>query len=150
MPKIEFRGKIYNNEFEMPPEERKAYTREKEHKAENSQTGTKPLTEIVDMSPEVRAIYERALGNVEERLAASSRPLKDLPKTEDIYRQSAPADMKDLPSDESIYRPSPPLINSVKSTSVIEPDHQINRFVSSLLWLLLLLAVAFFVARFVL
>ncbi len=74
MPKIEFRGKFYNNEFEMPPEERKAYTREKERKAENNQTGTKPLTEIVDMSPEVKAIYERALGNVEERLAASSRP----------------------------------------------------------------------------
>src|SRR5512143_2027356 len=116
MPRIEFRGKTYDNEFEMPADIRQAYNREKER---NSRTGAKPLTDLVDMSPEVKAIYERAVGNVEEKLAAS-RTLNELPKTEDIYRQSAPDDMKHLPSDESIYRPSEPLIDPTKS--VIEPE----------------------------
>ncbi len=148
MPKIEFRGKIYNNEFEMPPEERQAYNREKNRRAAGNKTGTKPLTEIVDMSPEVRAIYERALGNVDEKLG--SRPLNELPRTEDIYRQSAPKDMKNLPSDESIYRPSLPLIDPAKSAIEPEPAIGANRLVSSILWLLVLIAVAFFVIRFLL
>ena len=71
------------------------------------------------MSPEVKAIYERALGKVEDKLP-SSQQSKNLPKTEDIYRQSAPDDMKHLPSDESIYRPSQPLIDPGKSA--IEPE----------------------------
>ena len=66
MPKIEFRGKTYNNEFEMPPEVRQAYNREKEGHTEKNKIGIKSLTDIVDMSPEVQAIYERALGKVEE------------------------------------------------------------------------------------
>ncbi len=146
MPRIEFRGKTYDNEFEMPADIRQAYNREKER---NSKTGIKPLTEIVDMSPEVKAIYERALGNVEEKLAAS-RPLNELPKTEDIYRQSAPEDMKHLPSDESIYRPSQPLIDPAQSTVEPEMGMGVNKLVSSVLWILILLAVAFFVIRFLL
>lgn len=143
MPRIVFRGKTYNNEFEMPADIRQAYHKER--------TGpeAKPLTEIVAMSPEVKAIYERALGKVEEKLAAS-RPLNELPKMEDIYRQSAPDDMKHLPSDESIYRPSRPLIDPAKSA--IEPEHvfRMDRFVSSILWLLILVAAAFLVTRFLL
>ncbi len=146
MPRIEFRGKTYNNEFEMPADVRQAYNQEKER---NNKTTTKPLTEIVDMSPEVRAIYERALGNVEEKLN-SSRPLNELPKTEDIYRQSAPDDMKDLPSDESIYRPSQPLIDPAKSNIEPELGLGVNRLVSSVLWILILVAVAFFIIRFLL
>ncbi len=146
MPRIEFRGKTYNNEFEMPADVRQAYNQEKER---NNKTTTKPLTEIVDMSPEVRAIYERALGNVEEKLN-SSQPLNELPKTEDIYRQSAPEDMKDLPSDESIYRPSQPLIDPTKATIEPEMGLGVNRLVSSVLWILILVAVAFFIIRFLL
>jgi hypothetical protein len=149
MPKIEFRGKIYNSEFEMPAEERQAYNREKDRRAAKSQTGTKPLTEIVDMSPEVRAIYERALGNIEEKLG-SSQPTKDLPRTEDLYRQSAPEDMRHLPSDESIYRPAPPLIDPNQSTIEPEPSLQMNRFLSSILWALLLAAAVFIIIRFLL
>lgn len=143
MPRIEFRGKTYNNEFEMPADIRQAYNREK------NKTDAKPLTEIVDMSPEVRAIYERALGNIDEKLT-SPRPLDDLPRTEDIYRQSAPDDMKDLPSDESIYRPSRPLIDPAKAT--IEPEHvfQLSRFITSIVWILILVAAAFLVTRFLL
>jgi hypothetical protein len=147
MPKIEFRGKTYNNEFEMPPDVRQAYNEEKEHRTEKNKIGTKSLTDIVDMSPEVQAIYERALGKVEEKLA-SSRPSNELPKTEDIYRQSAPEDMKHLPSDESIYRPSEPLIDPTKSVIEPEPAFGMNRFISSIVWALLLVVIVYFVMQF--
>ena len=146
MPKIEFRGKTYNSEFEMPPEERRAYNREKERAAE---TGTKSLSDIVEMSPEVKAIYERALGNVEDKLP-SSQSTKDLPGTEDIYRQSAPGDMKHLPSDESIYRPSRRILDPDKSAIEPEPALRLNRFISSVLWALILIAVVFIVTQFLL
>jgi hypothetical protein len=147
MPKIEFRGKTYNSEFEMPADEYQAYNREKERRAEKNKTSEKPLTDIVDMSPEVKAIYERALGKVEDKLP-SSRQTKNLPKTEDIYRQSAPDDMKHLPSDESIYRPSEPLIDPTKSAIEPEPGLGMNRrFISSILWALILVAVAFLIMQ---
>jgi hypothetical protein len=147
MPKIEFRGKIYNSELEMPPEERRAYNREKERAAGKNTTGAKSLTDIVDMSPEVKAIYERALGDVEDKLGAS-QPRRDLPRTEDIYRQSAPEDMKHLPSDESIYRPSRPLIDPTRSVIEPEPAFGTNRFVLSILWVLILAMVAFIILQF--
>jgi hypothetical protein len=128
----------------MPYEIRQAYHREKQERNTARET---PLTDIVDMSPEVKRIYERALGDVEDKLPAS-RQSKDLPKTEDIYRQSAPEGMKDLPSDESIYRPSQPLIDPGKS--VIEPESAIgmSRFVSSIVWAFILVAVAFIILQF--
>ena len=147
MAKIEFRGQTYNNEFEMPYDVRQAYKREKERQTEKDKSSAKPLTEIVDMSPEVKAIYERALGNVEDKLP-SSRQTKDLPKTEDIYRQSAPDDMKHLPSDESIYRPSQPLIDPGKSAIEPEPAVGLKRFVSSIVLALILLAIAFIIMQF--
>ena len=149
MARIEFKGKSYRSEFEMPPEVREAYNRDKEGHAEQTNTTSRPLTDIVDMSPEVRAIYERALGNVDEKLASSERS-RDLPRTEDIYRQSAPNDMKHLPSDESIYRPSQPLIDASKS--VIEPESAfgMNRFVASIIWAILLAVAGFFIMQFLL
>jgi hypothetical protein len=148
MPRIEFRGKFYNSEFEMPLEERQAYNREKE-RTEKNKTGTKPLSDLVDMSPEIKAIYERALGNVEEKLG-SSQARRELPRTEDIYRQSAPDDMKHLPSDESIYRPSQRIIDPTRSVIEPEPALGMNRFISSILWALILVAVVFLVTRFLL
>lgn len=147
MPTIEFKGKTYNNEFEMPLDIRQAYNQEKEEQAKKNKTGTKSLTDIVDMSPEVQAIYERALGKVEEKLA-SSRPSNELPKTEDIYRQSAPEDMKHLPSDESIYRPSEPLIDQTKSVIEPEPAFGINRFISSIIWALIIVVIIYFALQF--
>ena len=133
----------------MPYDVRQAYLREKEERAHRSKTGEKSLSDVVDMSPDVKAIYERALGNVDDRLT-STRPSRDLPNTDEIYRQSAPADMKHLPSDESIYRPSDRLIEPEKSA--IEPDAawRTNRFISSIIWALILVAVAFVVMRFLL
>lgn len=149
MPKIEFRGKTYNSEFEMPADEYQAYQREKERRAEKNKASEKPLTDIVDMSPEVKAIYERALDKVEDKLP-SSRQTKNLPKTEDIYRQSAPDDMKHLPSDESIYRPSQPLIDQTKSAIEPESSFGMNRFISSIIWALILVLAAFIIMRFLL
>jgi hypothetical protein len=147
MPKIDFRGKTYNNEFEMPFDVRQAYNEEKERSNPKSDTSGKSLTELVEMSPQLKEIYERAQGKVEER-PVSSRPLNELPKTEDIYRQSAPQNMKDLPSDESIYRPSEPLIDPAKSVIEPEPAFGLNRFVSSIIWAFLLVAAIFIIMQF--
>jgi hypothetical protein len=146
MAQIEFRGQTYNNEFEMPYDIRQVYLREKEQR-ERNKASEKPLTDLVDMSPEVKKIYERALGDVEDKLPPS-RQSKNLPKTEDIYRQSAPDDMKDLPSDESIYRPSQPLIDPGKSAIEPESAFGTNRFVASIVWAFLLVAAAFIVMQF--
>jgi hypothetical protein len=56
--------------------------------------------------------------------------------------------MKHLPSDESIYRPSQPLIDPGKSA--IEPESAlgVKRFVSSIVWAAILLAIAFIVMQF--
>ena len=130
----------------MSPDERRAY--QKEQAAKKNKPSAQSLTDIVDMSPEVQAIYERALGKVKDDLPA--QPSKELPKTEDIYRQSAPDDMKHLPSDESIYRPSQSVIDPGKSTIEPESGLGINRFISSIIWALILVAVAFLIMRFLL
>jgi hypothetical protein len=147
MPKIEFRGQTYDNEFEMPYEVRQAYRREKERHTAKDDSSAKSLSDIVDMSPEVKAIYERAVGNIEDKLPPSQQA-QNLPKTEDIYRQSAPDDMKDLPSDESIYRPSQPLIDPEKSAIEPESAFGMNRFVSSIVWAFILIAVIFIIMQF--
>jgi hypothetical protein len=147
MPKIEFKGKTYNNEFEMPLDVHQAYQEEKARSSEKNESSTTSLTDVVEMSPQLKEIYERAQGKVEEKLA-SSQPSSALPKTEDIYRQSAPADMKHLPSDESIYRPSEPLIDPAKSVIEPEPAFGINRFVSSILWAIILVVIVYFAMQF--
>jgi hypothetical protein len=147
MAKIEFRGQTYNDEFEMPYDVRQAYRREKERLVREDNSGNRPLSDVVDMSPEVKAMYERALGDVEDKLP-SARQAKNLPKTEEIYRQSAPDDMKHLPSDESIYRPSQPLIDPGKSAIEPESAFGMNRFISSIVWAFILVAVAFVILQF--
>lgn len=144
MPEIEFRGKIYHNEFEMPFDVRQAYEEERSNKKSDS---SKSLTDIVEMSPQLKEIYERAQGKVEAK-PVSSRPLNELPKTEELYRQSAPDNMKHLPSDESIYRPSEPLIDPAKSVIEPEPAFGMNRFVSSIIWAFILVAFIFVIMQF--
>lgn len=142
MPKITFRGKTYNSEFEMPEDVRRAY---QDYVLEN-EVRTKSLTDIVDMPEEVKAIYERAMGKVEERPVSSQR-MSELPNTEDIYRQSAPEDMRHLPSDESIYRPSDPVIDATKTTMEPEPILS-RRLISSIVWAIILAAIVFAVMEF--
>jgi hypothetical protein len=145
MPKIEFKGKTYNNEFEMPLDVHHAYQDEKARSS--NETNSKSLPDIVEMSPQLREIYKRAQGKVEKKLA-SSQPSNELPKIEDIYRQSAPDNMKHLPSDESIYRPSEPLIDPTQSVIEPEPAVGVNSFISSIVWALLLVVLVYFVMQF--
>ncbi|PWB73077.1 MAG: hypothetical protein C3F07_10460 [Anaerolineales bacterium] len=143
MSRIVFRGKTYNSVFEMPNDIREAYQIEKRKRPAET-NAAKPLTDFVEMSDEIREIYERALGNVEEK-SASSRPLSELPKTEDIYRQSAPAHMRDLPSDESVYRKSKPL--APPTHPAIEPENDLRRLALTLFVVIVLSAVALFVMQ---
>ena len=132
MPTITFRGKTYNSDFEMPEEVHRAY----QDYVLTNEVRTKTLTDIVDMPEEVKAIYERAMGKVEER-PVSPQPSRDLPRTEDLYRQSAPEGMKHLPSDESVYQPSDPVIDPTKAT--IEPEPILSRrLISSIVWAVIL------------
>jgi hypothetical protein len=144
MSRIVFRGKTYNSVFEMPNDIREAYQIEKRKRpAENN--AAKPLTDFVEMSDEIKELYERAMGKVEER-PASSTPLSELPKTEDIYRQSAPAHMQDLPSDESVYRPSPAL--HPPSHPAIEPENGVRRLAWTIAVLVVLAGIAYFALQF--
>jgi len=151
MSKIVFRGKTYNSEFEMPVDVYQAYQEEKgkEGSAEENGTVANPLTDVVNMSPEIKEIYERAVSHVEEK-PTSSRPLRDLPRTEDICRQSAPDDMKHLPSDESLYQPSRPIIDPVPST--IEPDQGLGMrgLILGVIVALVLSGIAFLLSRLIL
>ena len=145
MPKIEFRGQTYNSEFEMPYDVRQAYIKEKERRGGRTRQGETSLSDLVEMSPEVKAIYERALGNVDDKLS-SSPSTRELPNTEDIYRQSAPRDMQDLPCDESIYRPSPPPVGEMKPA--IEPESGVRRLLHSIVWALIIVAIVFLAMQF--
>jgi len=145
MSKIVFRGKTYNSAFEMPDDIREAYQIEKRKQTTENSNVSKPLTDFVEMSDEIKELYERALGNVENK-DFSSRPLSELPTTEDIYRQSAPAHMQGLPSDESVYRQSKPL--TPPSEPAIELDNGPRRLALTLAVLILLAGIAFFVMQY--
>ena len=96
MSQIVFRGKTYNSVFEMPDDIRKAYQIEKRKQpAENN--ASKALTDFVEMSDEMRELYERAMGSVSDK-PVSSQPLSDLPSSDDIFRRAR--------SEEDMYRPS--------------------------------------------
>jgi hypothetical protein len=138
MPKIEFKGKTYNSVFEMPNEIREAYQIEK-RKKEAGNNVAKPLTDFVDMSDEIKEMYERAVGNVEQK-SASSRPLKDLPKTEDIFRRSRSA-----PSEESIYEPSK--VPNPPSQGAIEEDNGTRRLALTILGIVILIGAALFIMQ---
>lgn len=150
MSRIVFKGKTYSSLSDMPTDVRQAYEKEqkKERSTETGNKAKKPLTDFVDIPSEVKGMYERALGKADEN-ALSSRPLEDLPETEDIYRQSAPADMKDLPSDESLYRPSQTIVDPMPPT--IEPDQGMGMrgLIWGLIMALVLTGIAFVISRFI-
>ena len=144
MSKIVFRGKTYNSVFDMPNNIREAYQIEKRSQPAGQSNPSKPLTEFVEMSDEIREMYERALGNVEGG-TASSKPLSELPDTEDIYRQAAPDHLKNMPSDEIIYRESKPLIPPAHQA--IEDDDGPRRLALTL-GVLILGGLAFFIFQY--
>ena len=141
MSQVTFRGKTYNSEFEMPEDVRRAY-----QESQTRKTNQKSLSDLVDMPDEVKAVYERALNRVEKKYGSATE--KDLPKTEDIYRQSAPENMRHLPSDESVYQASQPLIDSTNSTIEPEPSLVPGRLVSSIVWALVLAAIVVLILQF--
>lgn len=143
MSSIVFRGRTYNSVFEMPNDIREAYQIEKRKRpAENN--ASKPLTDFVEMSDEIREIYERALGTEKDK-PASSRPLSELPKTEDIYRRSAPSHMQGLYSDKSVSQQSRPL---PPPHPAIEDDNGPRRLAWTVAVLILLAGIAFYALQY--
>jgi hypothetical protein len=143
MPQIKFKGKTYYSEFEMPPKVRQAYQKEKLKEARS-----KPLTDVVDLHPDVKAVYEKAVNKLENS-PSSTQQTDHLPTTDEIYRQSAPRDMRDLPSDESIYRPAPPVVDPDRST--IEPESGIvaSRLIYGVLIAIVVTALVYFAVQLI-
>lgn len=128
MPKIEFRGRRYNSLADMPAKVRHEYFKsragyevaEEEPKKDN----TMMPSGMENMPDEVREIYERVRGKLDAKPVKAS-PIDDLPKTEDLYRRSAPSEMQNQPSDEIVYKPSPPIIEP--PPPIVESDHTLRR-----------------------
>jgi len=128
MTKIVFQGKEYNSLADMPAKTRHDYfkfkagydisDKEPEKKSDMMPSG------MENMPAEVREIYERVRGDLDAKPIKAS-PIDELPKTEDLYRRSAPAGMRDQPSDEIVYNPSPPIIQP--PPPIVESDHTLRR-----------------------
>ena len=140
MPKITFRGKTYYSVFEMPPNIRRAYQKEQIHR-----TSTESLTDVVDMPAEVEDVHRRTPDQEEQSASPST---EELPTTEELYRQSAPADMRHLAPDESVYRPSAPIIDPEYSTIEPESSLVIRGLIFGILWSLVLIGIVFLVIEF--
>jgi len=128
MTKIVFQGKTYESLADMPAKTRHDYFKfkagydisenEPDKKSDMLPSG------MENMPDEVREIYERVRGNLDAKPIKAS-PIDELPKTEDLYRRSAPAGMKNQPSDEIVYKPSPPIIEP--PPPIVESDHTLRR-----------------------
>ena len=140
MPPITFKGKTYNSEFEMPQEVRQAYQQYQMRK-----TNAKTLTDVVDMPAEVEDVHRRALHREEQ--SSTSPSTKELPTIEELYRQSAPADMRHLPSDETVYRHSVPVIDPEYSTIEPESSLVLRGLVFGILWSLVIVGIVFLVIQ---
>ena len=133
MSKIVFRGKTYNSALDMPDDIRAAYQIEKRSK-EAGTNADKPLTDFIDMSDEIREMYERAVGKVDKK-SASSQSLRDFPKSEDIFRRSGH-------SEENIYTPSE--VPNPPEHGAIEDDDGPRRLVVTVGLIILLAGAAAF------
>ncbi|MGD8404391.1 MAG: hypothetical protein PVJ21_12070 [Anaerolineales bacterium] len=128
MTKITFQGKQYDSLADMPAKTRHNYfkfkagydisEKETEKKSDMMPSG------MENMPDEIREIYERVRGDLDAKPIKAS-PIDELPKTEDLYRRSAPAGMKNQPSDEIVYKPSPPIIEP--PPPIVESDHTLRR-----------------------
>ncbi|MDX1377529.1 MAG: hypothetical protein R3307_01670 [Anaerolineales bacterium] len=136
MSKIVFRGKTYNSVFEMPDEIREAYQIEKRSKTAGT-NADKPLTDFIDMPDEIRDMYERAVGKVDKK-SASSQPLREFPKAEDIFRRSGH-------SEESLYTPSE--VPNPPAQGAIEDDDGPRRLALTIFVIVVLIGAAFFILQ---
>ncbi len=128
MTKIDFQGKTYDSLADMPAKTRHDYFKFKagydiSDKEPDKKSDMMP-SGMENMPDEVREIYERVRGDLDAKPIKAS-PIDELPKTEDLYRRSAPAGMKNQPSDEIVYKPSPPIIEP--PPPIVESDHTLRR-----------------------
>ena len=140
MSKIKFRGIEYKSLADMPAKVRHDYFKTR---AGYDIAGEKPKSKedkmpagLENMPDEVREIYERVRGDLDAKPIKTS-PIDELPKTEDLYRRSAPAGMQNLPSDEIVYKPSPPIIEP--PPPIVESDHTLQRLLIGLAVIMLML-----------
>ena len=96
----------------------------------------KAYNSVFEMPSDIKEAYQQQISNMDDKLL-SSKPLSDLPKTEDM-----------LPSDKSIYEPSQPIINPENPT--IEPESGLRRLVLSLVAVFLLIAIGYLAMQFML
>ena len=134
MSQIVFRGKTYNSVFEMPDDIRQAYQIEK-----RKQPAQNNLTDFVDMSDEIREMYERARGTVDAK-PVSSQPLSELPKTEDLFQQPKPRGKNTYSPSQT---PNPP------AHQAIEEDNGARRLALTIGILILLGGIAFFIMQYI-
>jgi hypothetical protein len=145
MTKIVFQGKEYDSLADMPAKTRHDYFKFKagydipEDKPEKKSDMTPSGME--NMPDEIREIYERVRGDLDAKPIKAS-PIDELPKTEDLYRRSAPDGMKNQPSDEIVYKPSPPIIEP--PPPIVESDHTLRRLLIFLGVALVLIGMAVF------
>ena len=149
MPKIIFQGKEYDSIADMPAKARHDYFKFKAGYDIPEEAPEKKAGEIPDgmdgLPKEVREIYERVRGELDAKpTSTKASPVDSLPKTEDLFRRSAPDGMRDMPSDEIVYKPSPPIIEP--PPPIVESDYTLRRFavVMGIALLLLGIAVAFY------
>ena len=101
MPKIEFRGRSYNSVFEMPDDVRKAYELEK--RMDYKPDVDKLLTDFVEMSDDIKEMYERAVGKAADKNSQSQkRQRKPKPYSDDDYFKPSPMPSKSTPNDPFI------------------------------------------------
>jgi hypothetical protein len=140
MSKIKFRGMEYNSLADMPAKVRHDYfkTRAGYDVSEEKPKSKEDMMPagLENMPAEVREIYERVRGDLDAKPIKTS-PIDELPKTEDLYRRSAPAGMQNQPSDEVVYKPSPPIIKP--PPPIVESDHTLRRLAIGLLLVVLVL-----------
>ena len=151
MPKIMFKGKEYSSVADMPAKIRHDYFKARagydvSEEEAPSKAGTIPKG-LENMPDEVREIYERVRGQVDVNPIKAS-PVDNLPRTEDLYRRSAPAGMQDQPSDEIVYKPSPPIIEP--PPPIVESDHTMRRLFMGLLFVVLAIGIVMAALLFVL
>jgi hypothetical protein len=140
MPQITFRGKIYNSEFEMPQDIRRAY---RDYLLKEA--STKSLTDALDITTDVQEGYRRALSKAK---SSTSFPYNNnLPTIEELYRRSAPQVTTHLPSDKSLLPPAPLVIDPEHSTVKSKPSHWILKALFVILWALFAVALIYLVTQ---
>lgn len=145
MAKITFKGKEYDSLADMPAKLRHDYFKSRagyDITEEEPEKKTDMMPKGMENMPgEVREIYERVRGELDAKPIKAS-PIDELPKTEDLYRRSAPDGMKNQPSDEIVYKPSPPIIEP--PPPIVESDYTLRKLAIWLGLALLLAGAAFF------